>query len=264
MDVAIRNPKTNLIIGRNTVFGENVVLGPNCKQVEIGFGCYIGRDVYIDVEKLNIGDYTTIHHGAILHGIKTQIGHNCWIGHYTIIDSLGGDTFIGNGVGVGAHSQLWSHMKFGDVLAGCRWNSTGSLTLEDDVWLVGHCIAGPIHAKRKAMLMTGGVVTQDMKENHIYGGVPAAEISSKLGFQYSSISVDAKKGMFEKIKADYLQSTGKDVKKFISVESFSFSDEITEFDLSERKYYPRYSDDEYQFIKFMLYDRAKFVPVKKS
>jgi hypothetical protein len=155
-------------------------------------------------------------------------------------------------------------MKFGDVLAGCRWNSSGPLTLEDDVWLVGHCITGPIHAKRKAMLMTGGVVTKDMKENHIYGGAPAVELSSKLGFQYSSISIDAKRSMFEKIKADYRESTGKDVRKFVSVESFSFLGEVTEFNLSKRNYCPRYSDDEYHFIRFMLYDRAKFVPVTEN
>ena len=30
---------------------------------------------------------------------------------------------IGNNCGIGAHSQLWSHIKYGDMLEGCRFLS---------------------------------------------------------------------------------------------------------------------------------------------
>jgi len=114
----IRNQSCDLRMGGRVTLGKNVILGSACKKISIGYGSFIGNDVYIDVEELSIGEYTTIHHGSVVHGKKTSIGHNCWFGHYTIIDSLGGETRIGNNVGVGAHSQLWSHMKFGDVLNG--------------------------------------------------------------------------------------------------------------------------------------------------
>ena len=110
-------------------------ISKNCKFLSIGFGSFIGRDIYIDAESLSIGDYTTIHHGSILQGKEVSIGHNCWFGHYTIIDGTGG-CFIGNNVGVGTHSQLWSHMKFGDKLEGCRFNTQNKLILEDDIFLI--------------------------------------------------------------------------------------------------------------------------------
>jgi len=257
----ILNKDCAIQVGEKTIIGDNVVLGPNCKKITIGFGCFIGRDIYIDVEELTIGDYTTIHHGSIVHGIKTSIGHNCWFGHYTIIDSLGGNTVIHNNVGVGAHSQLWSHMKFGDMLAGCRWNSSGSLVLEDDVWLVGHSIVGPIHAKRRSMLMTGGVATRNMEENRIYAGSPASDITEKLGQQFAEVGLDQRKAKFEQLKQEFAQKSGIDVSQFVAVEAFTGRPDVTEFNLMARQYRPRRTDQEYKFIKFMLYDKAKFVPV---
>ncbi|ALO35131.1 hypothetical protein CMT41_10670 [Colwellia sp. MT41] len=85
------------------------------------------------------------------------MGYNCWIAHYSIIGSLGGNNWLGHNVGVGAHSQLWSHMKFGDTLAGRQWHSEGEHILEDDVWLDGHSIVGPTLAKMNSMLLTGSV-----------------------------------------------------------------------------------------------------------
>ena len=35
-------------ISQKVNFGENVVFGTNCKEIKIGFGCNIGRDIYID------------------------------------------------------------------------------------------------------------------------------------------------------------------------------------------------------------------------
>ena len=157
--------------------------------------------IYIDVDYPTIGDYTTIHDDPIVHGVKTSIGHNCWFGHYTIIDSLGGDTRIGNNVGVGAHSQLWSHMKFGDILNGCLWNSSSSLVLEDDVWLVGHSIVGPIHAKEKSMVMTGSVAVKNMENNQIYAGSPAKNVSDKFGPQFEKVEHEEKCRRFKALRS---------------------------------------------------------------
>jgi acetyltransferase-like isoleucine patch superfamily enzyme len=257
----VMNEKCEVTIGDFTIIQDNVILGPKCRKVELGVGCFLGRDIYIDVEELVIGDYTTIHHGSLLNGVKTEIGHNCWIGHYTIIDSLGGHTILGNGVGVGAHSQLWSHMKFGDVMAGCRWNSSGKLHLEDDVWLVGHSITGPIHAGKKSMLMTGGMALKNMEENHIYAGSPAKDVTEKMGHQFKEVTLPEKQSVFEQLKSDFHKKTGIEVAQFRAVERWDAGDtSCTQFNLAERIYRPRRTADEVKFIKFMLYDKAKFVP----
>lgn len=257
----IRNAKTIIKLSENISIGNNVALGPNCKEIKIGFGCFIGNDVYIDLDHLEIGDYTTIHHGSIIHGINTKIGHNCWFGHYTIIDSLGGDTKIGNNVGVGAHSQLWSHMKFGDTLNGCRWNSSSRLHIDDDVWLVGHCIVGPIHAKEKSMLMTGGVAVKDMEENNIYAGSPAQNVTEKFGPQFDTISYEEKLRRFFILRAKFCKEENIHESSFEVVEEYSEKPNITQFNIRERSYRPNRSSAEYKFIKFMLYEKAKWLPI---
>lgn len=262
----ILNPDCVVELGDKVTISSGVVLGKNCKEVKIGYGSYIGRDIYIDVESLEIGEYTTIHHGSVLHGINTRIGHNCWIGHYSIVDSLGGQTILGNNVGVGAHSQLWSHMKFGDVLAGCRWNSSSKLQLDDDVWLVGHSIVGPIHAERRSMLLTGSVALKNMKENVLYRGSPATPIE-RLGGQFNQKPLEKIVREFNELKEAYSNQTDDvvDIEDFVSVEEFSielYEAGVTQFDLERRLYMPTYKESEHSFIKYLLYDKAKFIPVR--
>ena len=43
-----------------------------------------------------------------LHGRRCPIGHNCWVGRYSTIDSLGDECILGNKVSVSAHSQFQS------------------------------------------------------------------------------------------------------------------------------------------------------------
>lgn len=256
----IRNDKCEVMLSENCKIGKDVILGPRCKKIKIGFGCFIGNAVYIDVDYLEIGDYTTIHHGSVIHGVNTRIGHNCWFGHYTIIDSLGGDTRIGNNVGVGAHSQLWSHMKFGDTLNGCRWNSSARLYLDDDVWLVGHSIVGPIHAAKKSMLMTGSVATKDMEENRIYSGSPAKDITERVGTQFEDVPYEVRLRRFLMLRNEFCRTENVDEDNFEIVNRFTERFDVTQFNLETRSYKPIRSLVEYGFIKFMLYDKAKWLP----
>jgi UDP-3-O-[3-hydroxymyristoyl] glucosamine N-acyltransferase len=132
-----------LSIGKGTYISPKATirgLKGSAKKIIIGDQCYIGDNVQIILDEFSLGDYCTIHHDTNIHGYNpASIGHNAWIGQYCILDSIGGLT-IGNNVGIGAHSQLWSHIKYGDELQGCNFKSEKPLILEDDVWLVGHVI----------------------------------------------------------------------------------------------------------------------------
>ena len=190
----INSPVINV---RELKLGKNVVIQPGveikCDRLVLGDGVIIKSGTRIEMADLVIGDYTKISNNCFLSGTSwCRIGHNCWFGHYTIIDSIG-TTRIGNGVGVGAHSQLWTHAYFGDILEGCRFASHKPLVIEDDVWLVGHCIVSPIHAHRRSMAMIGSVVTKDMRENHVYAGVPAKDMTERLGTQFEEVSLDEKR-----------------------------------------------------------------------
>lgn len=256
----IRCNPANILVADRVHIGSNVTFGPSCRQVRIGYGSFLGDGLYVDVEELQIGEYTTIHHGSVVHGTKCVIGHNCWFGHYTIIDSLGGDTRIGNNVGVGAHSQLWSHMKFGDVLNGCRWQSGGRLYLDDDVWLVGHTIIGPIHAGERAMLLTGGVMMKDMEANSIYSGSPAKDVSDRLGHQFEERSLEEKLKMFLALRDEFCAASGVISDVFPVVDEFVEGESRTQFNILQRSYRPIRSSEEYEFIRFMLYEKAKWLP----
>ena len=173
---------------------------------------------------------------------------------------MGGDTIIGNNVGVGAHSQLWSHMKFGDTLNGCQWNSSSRLHIDDDVWLVGHSIVGPIHAKSKSMLMTGSVALKNMEENNIYAGAPAINITDKLGRQFRTVEYEEKLCNFLKLRSKFCNVEGISENCFEVVDEFFNNSTVTQFNLHNRSYKPIRSINEYKFIKFMLYDKAKWLP----
>ena len=221
----------NITIGKNTVIEPTAVIkgiNGNSKKIVIGDNCYIGKNVQIIIDDLEIGDYCKIHHGTNIHCYKPcKIGHNAWIGQYTIIDSIGGTT-IGNNCGIGAHSQLWSHIKYGDTLEGCRFFSESPLTIGSDVWFVGHCIVSPVNVRDKSMALVGSVITSDMEVNRIYAGSPAKDITDKVGNQFQSVTTEEK---YQKM-ISYLQEVSlNDIKIVTSTSHFNLNDEVTYFDV---------------------------------
>jgi acetyltransferase-like isoleucine patch superfamily enzyme len=252
----------NLRIGEGTVIEDSAIIrginGP-AKRIVIGDNCYIGKNVQIICDDFMIGDYSKIHHNTTVHGYKPcSIGHNAWIGQMCIIDSIGG-VKIGNNCGIGASSQLWSHIKYGDTLEGCRFLSENSLTVGDDVWFVGHCIVSPITAADRSMAMVGSVITKNMERNQIYAGTPAKSISDKIGYQFDEVSES------EKLKKlnEYLQQADVSPGKISIVNStseFDLEDEVSYFDVDSRTYTKKRSPDEINFMKFLLPEKGKFIP----
>lgn len=262
-----KRSKAKFSIGKATLFGERVVFGPACKDIKIGFGCYIGDDVYIDVPELIIGDYVKIHKRTTIHGYKPcHIGHNCWIGAHSLIDSVGGVT-IGNNVGMAG--QFWSHIKFGDALAGCRWNNNRPLVIKDDVWFVGWCLVSPITAEARSMALAGSVITKDMKENHTYAGVPAKDITAKVGRQFKPLKMSEMeetmiRHLMTFLRENKLKGRDFDIEFVADLSRVKSSEMETYFNLKDRTYLPSRSKHEVAFMKYLLYDKAKFVPCEEK
>lgn len=153
-------------------------------------------------------------------------------------------------------------MKFGDTLAGCNWKSEGKLIIGDDAWLVGHCIVSPIIIQPRAMLLVGSVATKDLLENHIYAGTPAKDVSGTFGQQFSKRSQKEIESNWNSLVCEY-KDLGNDVAFIRTVETvgdFGKSDLFTSFSPYERRYIPNYGYEETKFIRFLLYDKAKFLP----
>lgn len=228
-----------------TIQGDNIVIGD---------GSWIGDDVQILCDNFELGDYCKIHNHTTIHGNQPiKIGHNAWIGQGTIIDGLGGIT-IGNNCGIGAYSQLWSHIRYGDPLKGCNYNSSKPLVVGDDVWFVGHCIVSPITAKNRSMALVGSVITKDMEEDHIYGGSPAKDLTGKVPPQFSNITLEDKWKMFEEIQIPEGIVLVDDDQNIPEVLEHSY------FNIADGTYTKRLTVVEIEFMRTMQSMLFKFTP----
>lgn len=251
-------------VGKNTIIEPSAkIRGINgkAKKIIIGDNCYIGENVQIICDDFSLGDYSKIQHNTNIHGyLPCIIGHNAWIGQYTIIDSIGGTT-IGNNCGIGAHSQVWSHIKFGDMLEGCRFLSEKPMLIGNDVWFVGHCIVSPIVAEDRSMAMAGSVITKDMKKNEIYAGSPAKSISDKIGMQFKDVSIQDKLIKMNLYLKEW-NSSSKSIRIVSNISEIDFSSEnVTYFNVSDRTYSKRGTYDEISFMKYLLPAKGKFTPI---
>lgn len=254
-----------IILGKNVKIEPTAVirgLSGNAKRIIIGDNCYIGNNVQIICDDFEIGDYGKIHHNTNIHGYKPCIiGHNSWIGQFCIIDSIGGVT-IGNNCGIGAHSQLWSHIKYGDTLEGCRFLSEKELIIGNDVWFVGHTIVSPIKAEDKSMALVGSVITKNMEYNTIYAGSPAKPISEDKhkARQFIERSIIEK---YITLK-EHLNKCGlekSDIKIVKTKNEVNFSDNFTYFIIETREYTKQRSENEVFFMNYLLPEKAKFIPI---
>jgi acetyltransferase-like isoleucine patch superfamily enzyme len=249
-------------IGRGTYFGRNVRF--NSKHVRIGDGVIFQDNVRIDATEFEIGDYGTIYFGCFFPGPgKLQIGHNFWLGNNSIIDSQGGTT-IGNNVGIGAHSQLWTHMKYGDVVAGCRFDSVAPLNIGNDVWLVGHNLVSPVAIGNRSLAMLGSLITKDIPPDRVFAGSPAKDQTDKFGSQFSETDTEYRKaklkGMIEKFARE---NTIRNVWNYVEICSElpqKWNAKKTIIDVSSRYYYKTGSRFELILMRYLL-PEAKYVPV---
>lgn len=258
-----------VLIGKDVTIEDGVILrgrfSKKATRIVIGDNAFIGFNTRTFVDDLTIGDYTKIHNNTFIAGdLPCHIGHCCWIGQHAILNSTGGLT-MGNGVGVGAYSQLWSHIAHGDILQGCRWNNSRPLLIEDDVWFVGHCIVSPIHAHEKSMALAGSVVTKDMQVNHVYAGVPAKDVTTKLGTQFADVPLEEKYrkmliklNEFYEIHPEFETRSISIIKSLDELKEDNMTDK-TVIDISTRSYIRRRSDQEFSFMNYIL-PSVKFFP----
>lgn len=250
----------HISIGKGVKFGRNVVI--NSKSFVVGDGCVIHDNVKINATNFKLGDYGTIHHDCFFPGPGSlTIGHNFWLGNNSIVDAQG-DTQIGNNVGVGAHSQLWGHMVFGDVMAGCKYDVVNQLKIGDDVWLVGHNLVSPVTIGDRSMSMLGSLVTKDMLADHTYAGSPAKDLTEKIGSQFKETSVNERREYFEKRLGDFAAKNKLNVWDFVEVldsEQEETNEGKTSFFLQERTYLKKGTNPEMKLLRFLL-PRVKFTP----
>ena len=307
----------NAFFGRNvTIMAEEVKIGPNVsigdnvsitsRRVQIGHNAdiehgttvrglgqvmdlfsigdqaLIGFDNQILCPYFSMGDYSQLHNTGLSTGYKPlTIGHNCWIGQNTILNSTEALS-IGNNVRIGTQSQLWTHVASGELLEGCTLFNSLPLVLEDDVWVVGGAVISPgLSVRKRSIIMTGSVLTKSTEPGHTYAGIPGKDVTDKLSF-WSDVSVDDKMEMMNEFISQFLDVHPEYKSRVLSAptdaELTSQQDEaiavfasfdwetreipaqISVFDLTSKAYSKKRSQIEVDFLKFNVGYRARFLP----
>ena len=252
-----------LIVGEGVVVEAGVLIrgldGP-ARKVVLGEHCYVGRETRILAPEFRLGDYSKLNAFSFGHGAHPlQIGRNCWIGGNTVLDSLGG-LDIDDNVGIGAHSQIWTHIRFGDVLQGCRFNGNKYMHIQKDAWLVGHCVVSPVEVGERSMALLGSVVTQDMEPNHVYGGAPAKDLTERMGPQFDAPTVEQKLATLRELLERFQRETARFKDRIRVVSSPQELEEgIACFDVADRTYTRSECGAHVAFLKWLL-PLAKFTP----
>lgn len=251
-------------VGKNVSFGTNIIF--NCSRVRIGDGAILQSNITVDCDVFEIGDYSTIGRNCFFPGPgELRIGHNFWLGSSSIVDSQG-NTTIGNNVGIGAGSQLWTHIAFGDVMFGSRFHGSKPLTIGDDVWLVGHCLVSPVNIESRSIAMLGSVITKDMKENHSYAGTPAVDLTDKIGSQFKDTSIKKRREYIqERLSSFSCKHKIENLERFVRIvensDAMHFENKnIIYLNIADRTYTKRRTKLENKLIRFLLPD-AKFIPI---
>ncbi len=121
---------------------------------------------------------STIHIGAnFFKPNSITIGHDTIIGDHCFLDGRAPLT-IGNHVGIA--SQVLIYNDEHDVNSPEYGNSFGPVTIGDYVFIGPRAIILPnVKIGKGAVIAAGAVVTKDIPEYEIWGGVPAKKISDR-------------------------------------------------------------------------------------
>ncbi|RJR28761.1 hypothetical protein C4564_04265 [Candidatus Microgenomates bacterium] len=246
-------------VGKDTVItGKN---GP-ADMVLLGDFSIIGDRVKVIVPEFRLGDYSKLY-AEHCHGKKPlQIGRNCWFGGGVVLDSMGGLT-IADGCGFGAHTHVWTHIQFGDLVQGCNWYSSKPLHIPEDVWFVGECkVYSPAVIQARSMAFEGTIIRREMLNNHIYAGEHAIDITDRAGTQFADWTASQKSEKMNQIIKDFYVEHPEHSGKLVVVESEAmFPDDLslTAFAISQRTYTKRYNKAEVEFLRATV-PLVKFAP----
>ena len=261
IDGIVRSP--NVSIGRGVTIGSGTLI--EAEVIVIGDNCFVGEDVTIRTKEFWLGDYSKIQRGTVGFGSQAlRIGRNCWIGGRCDLDSQGGLVLEDN-VGVGSLSQIWTHIRHGDVVNGCRFDSSQSVTIGKDAWFVGSCLVSPVSVGERSMAMLGSVIVKDMLPDRTYGGSPAIDITQKVGSQFAAISIEEKASRLQHLISKFEITHPEFANQLVVVmnlEDINYSDERTYFDVGSRSYSKKFTPAEVCFLKQT--GTVKFTPLSDT
>jgi acetyltransferase-like isoleucine patch superfamily enzyme len=269
--------------------------------IELGDRFFLGSDSKLLMPTFVTGDYVSLHNHLLANGFQPCfIGHNTWIGQNCVLNSNDLLT-IGNNVGIGAYTSIYTHGFHGELLEGCEVFNVAPVVIEDDAWLVGayNVILPGVTVGRRAIVLTSSVVSHDVPPERCVAGVPARDLTDRIQ-PYKAVTIAEKLALMERFVGEYVaerhgfhepttygfrvrcaDGRTRVIEVRTAVLPSDFADDIegavyvannpsdvrfagvTVFDLSQKTYGKLGSDFETGVISFMNHHRARFVPAER-
>lgn len=217
----VRVESASFFVGKDTRINDSVMLSNG--SIEIGKLVQIKEDTVLKAFRgVKIGDRTIIDRGVVIAGLQSEhsyfeVGSRCVILHHTYINTAR-EVLIGNSVGVGGYCLIFTHGVWQNAFKGYPFQF-GKVEIKDDVWLPWHVFVMPgVTIGRGTTIAGGSVVTKDIPEHCLAGGVPAKVIR---GENYpAELSKSDKNNLAKSILHDFVSY----VKDFVCDESISLKE----------------------------------------
>ncbi|HYG52193.1 MAG TPA: acyltransferase [Flavobacteriales bacterium] len=140
-------------------------------------------------KKLNFGEGTSVYDSAFIFG-TVNVGKNCWIGPFTIVDGSGGLN-IGDNCTISAGTHIYTHDNVKKTLSG------GKLPMEHAPVTIGTCTyIGPqcmvvkgITIGKHCLVASNSFVSRNLPDFSIAAGNPA-KIIGKVVMKENSIEFE--------------------------------------------------------------------------
>ena len=175
----VRVESNSFFVGRNTKINNSILLSSG--SIEIGNLVQIKENSVLKAFKaVKVGDRTIIDRGVVVGGLQSEhsyfeVGSRCVILHHTYINTAR-EIIIGNNVGIGGYCIIFSHGVWQNAFKGYPFQF-GKVEIKDDAWLPWHVFVMPNVTIGKGTTIAGGsVVTKDIPDHCLAGGVPAKVI----------------------------------------------------------------------------------------
>jgi acetyltransferase-like isoleucine patch superfamily enzyme len=276
-------------------------LGGLASRIELGDRFFLGERSKLLMPTLVTGDYVSLHNHLLANGLRPCfIGHNTWVGQNCVLNSNDLLT-IGNNVGIGAYTSVYTHGFFGELLEGCEVFNVAPVVIEDDAWLIGayNVISPGVTVGRRAIVLTSSVVSHDVPPEHCVAGAPARDVTDRIQ-PFKAVTIEEKLALMRRFVGEYVTerhevheptTDGFEVRcadgrtRVIEVRTAvypgDFADDVeglvyvadnlrdvrfagvSVFDLSQKTYAKLGSDFEAGVISFMNSYRARFVPAER-
>ncbi len=173
-----------ILISRKIKIGKKVNIGPfayiSANEVNISDSSKIKALSVVSATKIILGKYTHISPLTIINGEHTEnaifkVGDHsrffpfCWI-------DTGEGVDIGNNVGIGGHTLIFTHGVWSDYLDGGPI-SYGPVKIEDNVWLPWRVFIMPnVTIGKNAIIGANSTVTKSVAANVVAAGSPAKKV----------------------------------------------------------------------------------------